>query len=535
MTKRIMICPDVPDWAIGSLSSAIVKHNPRFEFLYHCLHPRDVVDKISEFKKAVEEFKPDVIHFQYYRSCSQALELWEGLKDYKIILTHHNQKDKAVFHKKWQEIGVDHLVCHTQNCKKFLLQNGEKDITVIQHGIDLDYFKYTDDEPKSPRIGYAGRIVPWKGLREILKVAHETDNKVLVMGRQDKPDYFESLRPYIESADWSFFDCEDQDRVEAYNSMTCYVGNSRDGLEEGTLPYLEAMACGVPVITTLSGEARDLAVDGVNALVVPFEEEEGSYEKLKSAIIRVLDDKELRAKLRKGGWNTVKNMCEEKMAREYGDLYFKVGSDKPLVSVVIPATYKNDIKQVLDGLQRQTYDNIEAIIVWDEEDKTGDSDYRNYKFPILELYTGKKGYNLAMARNMGVIEAHGEYILLNDARLCPEPNAIEKFLEATIIPSENKVWYFGNKGSNKKSFVENFSFVRRDDLIEFGMFNERIDMYGGMSQEIRTRWSSQGGLFLFKQDAECKPIKGSRMSKTQRPSIVKMKLKLFCMYSDTKM
>jgi len=61
MTKKIMICPDVPNWAIGKLSSIIVKHNQRFEFLYYPLHPRDVVDKIEEFKKAVKEFKPDVV------------------------------------------------------------------------------------------------------------------------------------------------------------------------------------------------------------------------------------------------------------------------------------------------------------------------------------------------------------------------------------------------------------------------------------------------------------------------------------------
>ena len=92
MTKRIMIVPDIPDWAIGKLSNAIVKYNPSFRFLYYPLHPRSVPEKIGEFKEAVEKFKSDIIHFQYYRSCSQALELWEGLKKYRIILTHHNQK-----------------------------------------------------------------------------------------------------------------------------------------------------------------------------------------------------------------------------------------------------------------------------------------------------------------------------------------------------------------------------------------------------------------------------------------------------------
>lgn len=536
MTKKILIVVDCKNWAIDHLSQAIIKHNPHFEFKCYYLHPRDVVAKIDDFKKAVLNFKPDVIHFQYYRSCSQALELWEELKSYKIILTHHNQRTKAINSARWQELGVNQLVCHTQKCKRMLMQNGERDVEVIQHGIDLGYFTYSDKEPEKPRIGYVGRIVPWKGLLEICKVAKDLKNKVLVMGKLDKADYWQKIEEYKDVIDFTYFDCSDEERIDAYRNMTIYVSNSVDGYEEGVLSLLESWASGVPVVTTLSGEAKDLAIDNDNALIIPFKDEKHSYEKLKKQIKKLMDDPNMRQKLRGKGWNVVKNMCEEKMAREYSAIYYKVGDSRPLVSVIIPATIdrQKQIEQILDVLEKQTYENIEAIVIWDEifnEEYMAKKKIpkRKYNIPIKWVIMDKKGYNLAMARNLGIIEAEGEYIMFNDSRLCPDRDAIEMFVKASDILADSEVWFFGDKGANKKNFVENFSFVSRGAIITFGLFSERITGYGGISQDIRMRWRMQGNIFHYIPEAKAKQMVSSGISK-KRNDIVKMKFLLFKMF-----
>ncbi len=537
MTKKIMIVVDTKKWIIGKLSEAIIKYNPHFEFKYYALHPRDVEQKIEEFKKAVEEFKPDIIHFQYYRSCSQALDLWPELRDYKIILTHHNQRTKAVHHKKWQELGVNQLVCHTNKCSDMLKENGEKNVEIIQHGLDFDYFKFSAEEPEHPRIGYVGRVVPWKGLLEICKVARELDMKVLLMGVIDKPEYWRKVEEYKDVLDMNYYNCKDEERLEAYQHMTIYVGNSIDGYEEGPMGLLEAWACGVPVVTTPTGEAKDLVVECENAMLIPFKDEEGSYEVLKGVIKYLMSDenKDVRKKLRKNGWNTVKNMPEQKMARQYSSLYYKVGGEgKLLVSVIIPATYdrEKEVEDILKSLEKQTVKNIEAIIVWDEELSATIKWKQGFKFPIKFLCTCKEGYNLAMARNMGIVEAEGDYIMFNDARLNPELDAIENFLKATSIPATAPVWFFGDKGAGKKSFVENFSFVERSEVVKFGMLNERMSCYGGLSQEIRTRWKLQGNIFHFVEDARAKELKSSKLTQERRRDIIKSKFKLFKIYKN---
>ena len=175
---RILIVPDVPNWAIGRLAEAKIKYNPHINWKCHYVHPRDAGDKQiqDEFIKVVNEFNPDIIHFEFYRSCSQLLEALPELKSRKLILTHHNQRTKALRSYDWFENGIDYLVTHTEKCKKYLVEQcgqSEKHIKVINHGIDLEEFYYEDKEPEDKKVGYVGRIVPWKGLKEIGKECKE--------------------------------------------------------------------------------------------------------------------------------------------------------------------------------------------------------------------------------------------------------------------------------------------------------------------------------------------------------------------------
>ena len=387
-------------------------------------------------------------------------------------------------------------------------------VETIHYGIDLEFFAYSDKEPEEPMIGYVGRVVPWKGLKQVAEIAEELGYKLQMMGKPDKMDYWNEVPK--DSLRFDYMDCEDSERANAYHSMTIYVGNSQDDYEEGTLPYLEAMACGVPIVTTPSGMAKDLVQDEINALVVPFQDKEA----LKMQIQRAMEDADLRKKLRKNGWNTVKNLPEEKMSWEYSKLFWKVAfPEKELVSVIIPTTFdrSEQVNKILQSLINQTYQPVEAIIVWDEvwasNIKLGipamssvDDLALENNFTVKHIVTDKAGYNLAMARNLGAIEAQGKYLMFCDSRLEPQEESVFMFMTAMEAINGGKYWMFGDKGSQKKSFVENFSFIKRDEFMKFGMMNERIDSYGGMSQEIRTRWVKQGGQLEYIETAKAKEL-----------------------------
>jgi glycosyltransferase involved in cell wall biosynthesis len=81
------------------------------------------------------------------------------------------------------------------------------------------------------------------------------------------------------------------------------------------LPVLEAMACGLPVVTTDSSSLRELAADA--ALLV----EPGSSEALEDAMGRILEDRGLRDRLRAKGLERAARYSWETTARETALVY----------------------------------------------------------------------------------------------------------------------------------------------------------------------------------------------------------------------
>ena len=527
---RILIVSDTPrdGWAIGKLSDAIIRNNEQLHIDFVAVHPKEVDRDIGEFKKLLAE-KPDVIHFQYWRSTKQLFDLVPELKNFKTIQTHHNQKETLSVN--WKELKINQHIVHTEKNKKILTDAGYENVEIIQHGIDLNYFSYFREyKGDTGYVGYVGRVVPWKGLKEIAKATRSNGLKVCAMGRMDKPNYWKDIpledRNII---DFLYNNVPDNERINAYRDMMCFVQNSSDGREEGTLPLLEAMACGIPVISTPSGEAADIINDGENGFIVPF----GNEDALRVKIKMLKNDPELREKLRKNAWQTIKNFTEEKMARKYAKIYYQILFGKyGTVSAITPVYNSlHEIIEIYKALREQTYSITEWIII---DDNSADNDKVEHfansirsdaPFAIRYINTRKDGYNLAMARNMGIVEALGRYLLFLDSRLRPDPTAVAYFLRSM----KQGEWCFGNKGANKKTFVENFSFVERSDLIKAGMFCERINRYGGMSQEVRQRWLAQGRKIRYVPEAYAEIQKGSSMTTQRRRDIIAMKLKLYKM------
>ena len=101
--------------------------------------------------------------------------------------------------------------------------------------------------------------------------------------------------------------------------------------------------------------------------------------------------------------------------------------DIPLVSVIIP--YFNDgkyIKESLQSVSEQTYSHIEVILIDD-----GSTDANSVReFDALKMDCLKKVKEInsgpSVARNLGIQQARGKYILPLDADDKIEPSYIEK-------------------------------------------------------------------------------------------------------------
>ena len=110
-----------------------------------------------------------------------------------------------------------------------------------------------------------------------------------------------------------------------------------------------------------------------------------------------------------------------------------------------------------------------------------------------------------------------------DDRLTPENRESLQLLTDQLINSIDKIWVFGNKGSDKKSFVENFSAIRKINIMRSGCFLERIDKYGGMTREIIARFTTQGYQFKYVPTAKAKELTKSSNWEEKDKQIIEMK------------
>ncbi len=97
-----------------------------------------------------------------------------------------------------------------------------------------------------------------------------------------------------------------------------YVQTSR--VEGLPLAVLEAMAAGLPIISTPAGGMKDIVRD--NGILIPFDE----VDPLVDAMIRLKEDEEMRISMGKASKEAVKPFGAEEMAKQYHTVYLRTAN-----------------------------------------------------------------------------------------------------------------------------------------------------------------------------------------------------------------
>jgi len=505
--------------SVERLAEMIKKHNEHLDIQIFPFHgKRYSQNDLIMFERIAKD--KDLIDFEYWRGADVLIKQFPWLKEKKKILAHHNPYDlHKIAPNLFDAVLVDNKT-----------QQSELPGSIhIPLAVDLDFFEFKEDYTKEKVVGMvAFRIEGKKGIREVARASKELGYRFILVGKISKPDYFRQIMKVNPETEFRE-EVSDEELRQAYYEMGVLACNSLDNFESGPMPPLEAMSCGTPVLTRNVGSMRDID-NGENMLVRDGKTDD--VEDLKCALRGLMEDRERRLRMRERGWQTVKNWGDKRMAIRYAETYNRVLFPScPLVSVITP-TYnrKEQVLEIIDALKKQIYPNIELVVCDDGSTDGTESAIKGMReqtrYPIKYINTvGARQikmheYGLAMARNLGVIEAEGEILMFLDSRFVPEPNAIEEF---TRVLESDKVWLFGDKGAGKRSFVENFSMIKKRAFVLAGMCNERITRYGGMSQELRTRFSSQGFEFVYVPKAKAKEIRTAQKLSTKRKSIIEMK------------
>ena len=256
-------------------------------------------------------------------------------KDHKLELENAQNWKEKLSSNRWHNFlpmqkriapKLRNIICVSQPSKEDVMTEfrvKEENITVIPNGIDIETFKPSSD---SKTLGYkivttASADIPLKGLRHLIlalpRVLREYPlTNLTVIGKSPKKSKLNKLIDDLNLEDKITFKSgvtEEEIVNIYYNSDIAVIPSLYEGFGFGAG---EAMACGVPLISTDSGGLKQ--VIGESALKI----KPGSVEEIEESIIKLFNEEETRNELSRKGRERMEELFDWKIAaKAYIDLF----------------------------------------------------------------------------------------------------------------------------------------------------------------------------------------------------------------------
>jgi len=192
---------------------------------------------------------------------------------------------------------------------------------MLFNGIEVERFAHGDAHPvEAPTVFFLGRHEPRKGLDVLLAALDDLPADVRVWVGGDGPQSAELRQRYgrDDRIEW-LGRISDEERAARMRGCTVYCSPSVRGESFGMV-LLEAMASGCALVASDLDGHRNVATDGVDALLAPV----GDPSALAKALRRVLDDDGLRAELVAGGRRRAEELSMAHLAERYEEIYGRV-------------------------------------------------------------------------------------------------------------------------------------------------------------------------------------------------------------------
>ena len=232
----------------------------------------------------------------------------------------------------------DQIIVPTEGIKDQIVENlliNPSNFTAIHYGVDKKRFNLNTEGSMRKQlkisestfvIYFSGMFYPKKGLEyaiEAMKFVRErTENFVFVIdGVEIFPGYLDklkSIRDNLGLTEKVLFPGLSEERERWFADCDVFVLPSVD-TEGLSLTCLEAGSCGKPVVTTTVLEGTEAVIKDKTALIV----QPRNPKALADAIMKLMDDEELRKNLGDANYEYAQNFDWEKTAAETENVYRK--------------------------------------------------------------------------------------------------------------------------------------------------------------------------------------------------------------------
>lgn len=352
---------------------------------------------------------------------------------------------------------------------------------VIYNAVDTDIFNHVDKKSSSENTPYMLMMgdaqIKFKGIDHIIEAYKKVKNEI----RDIRLFWITPTTPpnnYVSEVDEFFVNPSQRKIAELYSGASLFVSASY--YESFSLPVLEAMACGCPVVTTENTGVLEYAKDNENVLMTKIGDSNEIYKK----IVKVLRSNGLKKKLITNGLSIASKFNWDNILFELQNLYkevasYKVKNDQNDHTVmgtnsklsVILTVYNSEkfLRKTIESILNQTYKNFELIIVNDGSTDSSENIIKSFEDARIK-YIFQENTGVADARNKGLDFAKGDFITFHDSDDLSVPNRFELILKQfdnynigavhsdmlLINEMDNPIGYWQSKNIEKDKLLRYF-------------------------------------------------------------------------------
>lgn len=236
--------------------------------------------EFRQYQNLQELWKFDILDTsEFYRDYSQ--EIIENFPGKKVVTVFDNLPfGIAEGNCGKLSTEVDHIIARSPMIKRMLELEGVQasKISVVPSAVDTELFKPGIFRGSTPQVLFVGRIVPEKGLWDLIIAMSGLNIDLQVVGDGDTEPYrklaakcqvnvkflgevrHESLPGLMHQS--SILAVPSIPKIDVYNVQSSWV-------EQFGVIIIEGMASGLPVIVSDTGSTRDIISDGDNGYLFP--------------------------------------------------------------------------------------------------------------------------------------------------------------------------------------------------------------------------------------------------------------------------
>lgn len=175
------------------------------------------------------------------------------------------------------------LVGESRHQKNLLSNNNF--LGLAPPGIDLSLWSYSPI--KKNYVLYVGKIIPEKGVDLLVRAVSEMDGELFICGRiieERYPGYFDSkIKPFLSEKIKYLGEISGDFKYKLFAEAKVFVSPGRWAEPFGVV-YLEAQACGTPIICWNPGSTNDFVVDGKTGYILRAKTDDEAIGELKGKI-----------------------------------------------------------------------------------------------------------------------------------------------------------------------------------------------------------------------------------------------------------